>query len=71
MGHSDPQATPDTHMPQTLNTLLWKPCVCCEREICHNSRTAAKAGSRKCLIEMVGTARFEPATSRTPITRAA
>src|SRR5256885_5759219 len=35
-----------------------------------NTRTAAKVGSRKEFIEMVGTTGFEPATSRTPSVRA-
>jgi len=39
--------------------------------VCHNAKTAANLGSRKVDHEMVGTARFELATSRTPITRAA
>ena len=39
-------------------------------KICHNARTAAKTSSRKCLIEMVGTPRFELGASPTPRVRA-
>ena len=71
MGHSDPQTTRRyTHATDRAKRAAVEAVSVLGKEICHQRKNGCQSGSRKWLIEMVGTPRFELGTSRTPSVRA-